>query len=241
MKKNICIYFLIFSCILILICSSCDAKNGSKASDATIASTPTMQSTLQPTTQPTTQPTQDIPSSTITPGKLTYANGIASEEAPKDQIMICNLNAAPTHCQIFNDMSIQFFPSTAFNEVSICCPSYSDNNGTLTFSLYAWMGSYEATVNSQAINSKTFENYADNALLSLKIEEALPDGEYLLVINTPDHTQGVGTWCKTGSFEGQKVYANGGYLIGEQQDEIHVELRVSYINTPNNMYGPVSK
>ena len=208
-------------------------SNGTTA-DATLEATATPNGTsmLEPTEKPEPKPT-------VTPGQLTYAGGIASEEPPKEQIMICDLNGVATHFQIFEDMAIQFFPTTAFTEVSVCCPSYSDNKGTLTFALYSWMGSYEATVSGKALQTKTFENYYDNELLTLKFEEALPDGEYVLVMSTTTGSEGVGAWCKVGSFEGQKVYFDGGVPITDQT-EIHVELRVSYVNTPNNMYGKVS-
>jgi hypothetical protein len=241
--------FLLISicCLCIFVFAACaktddNEAQKSAAPTATFLNEPTatIEATLAPTAAPTLAPTQKpAPKPTVTPGQLTYAGGIASEEPPEEQVMICDLNGAPTHFQIFEDMAIQFFPTTAFTEVSVCCPSYSDSNGTLTFALYAWMGSYEGTVTGGAIQTKTFENYFDNELLTLKFEEALPDGEYLLVMSTTTGSAGVGAWCKAGSFEGQKVYFDGGVPITEQT-ELHAELRVSYVNTPNNMYGKVS-
>ena len=146
----------------------------------------------------------------------------------------------PDSLEIIEDMAIQFFPTTAFTKVSICCPSYSDNNGTLTFSLYSWMGTYEDTMAGKAIKTATFENYRDNELLTLSFDKALPDGEYVLLLSTPDYSDGVGTWCKACSFEGQKIYVDGGGSLPENT-ELHVELRVSYVNTPKNLYGKVSK
>ena len=90
------------------------------------------------------------------------------------------------------------------------------------------------------MKGKTFENYFDNELLTLKFDEALPDGEYVLVMSTTTGSEGVGAWCKAGSFEGQKVYFDGGVPMTEQT-ELHVELRISYVNTPNNLYGKVSE
>ena len=243
--------FLLISicCLSIFVFAACaktDKKEPQKSGAPTAASSnePTADATLEATATPTVAPTLEAtdnsePKPTVTPGQLTYAGGIVSEEPPKEQIMICALDGAATHFQIFEDMAVQFFPTTAFTEVSVCCPSYSDNNGTLTFALYAWMGSYKATVSGKAIQTKTFENYFDNELLTLKFEEALPDGEYVLVMSTTTGSAGVGAWCKAGSFEGQKVYFDGGIPITEQKD-IHVELRVSYVNTPENMYGKVS-
>lgn len=205
----------------------------------------TSQSTAKPTTQPTVQPTvtptkEPVANATVEPGKLTYAGGIVSDMPPKEQVMLCDTNGPATHFQIIEDMAIQFFPTTAFTKVSICCPSYSDNNGTLTFSLYSWMGTYEDTMAGKAIKTATFENYRDNELLTLSFDKALPDGEYVLLLSTPDYSDGVGTWCKACSFEGQKIYVDGGGSLPENT-ELHVELRVSYINTPKNLYGKVSK
>lgn len=247
MEKGFRILLISICCLSIFVFAACaktDDNEAQKSAAPTAAfsnePTATLEATATPNGTSTLEPTEKPePKPTVTPGQLTYAGGIASEEPPKEQIMICDLNGTPTHFQIFEDMAIQFFPTTAFTEVSVCCPSYSDNNGTLTFALYAWMGSYEATVSGKAIQTKTFENYADNALLTLTFEEALPDGEYLLVMSTTTGSAGVGAWCKAGSFEGQKVYFDGGIPITEQT-ELHVELRVSYVNTPNNMYGKLS-
>ena len=206
-----------------------------------VTSQPTAKPTTQPTVQPTVTPTKEpVANATVEPGKLTYAGGIVSDIPPKEQVMLCDTNGPATHFQIIEDMAIQFFPTTAFTEVSICCPSYSDNDGTLTFSLYSWMGTYEDTMAGKAIKTATFENYRDNELLTLSFDKALPDGEYVLLLSTPDYSDGVGTWCKACSFEGQKIYVDGGGSLPENT-ELHVELRVSYVNTPKNLYGKVSK
>lgn len=271
MKNTIRIILAVLVCLVLTFCAACgekdtdsSAKNTAEATleatsettteptleatlDATseatteVTSQPTAKPTTQPTVQPTVTPTKEpVANATVEPGKLTYAGGIVSDMPPKEQVMLCDTNGPATHFQIIEDMAIQFFPTTAFTKVSICCPSYSDNNGTLTFSLYSWMGTYEDTMAGKAIKTATFENYRDNELLTLSFDKALPDGEYVLLLSTPDYSDGVGTWCKACSFEGQKIYVDGGGSLPENT-ELHVELRVSYVNTPKNLYGKVSK
>lgn len=234
MKNTIRIILAVLVCLVLTFCAACGEKD-------TDSSAPTAKPTTQPTVQPTVTPTKEpVANATVEPGKLTYAGGIVSDMPPKEQVMLCDTNGPATHFQIIEDMAIQFFPTTAFTKVSICCPSYSDNNGTLTFSLYSWMGTYEDTMAGKAIKTATFENYRDNELLTLSFDKALPDGEYVLLLSTPDYSDGVGTWCKACSFEGQKIYVDGGGSLPENT-ELHVELRVSYVNTPKNLYGKVSK
>lgn len=241
MKNTIRIILAVLVCLVLTFCAACGEKDTDSSAKNTAANTPSAKPITQPTVQPTITPTKEpVANATVEPGKLTYAGGIVSDMPPKEQVMLCDTNGPATHFQIVEDMAIQFFPTTAFTEVSICCPSYSDNNGTLTFSLYSWMGTYEDTMAGKAIKTATFENYRDNELLTLSFDKALPDGEYVLLLSTPDYSDGVGTWCKACSFEGQKIYVDGGGSLPENT-ELHVELRVSYINTPKNLYGKVSK
>ncbi len=243
MKKTFKFLAFVLVCMLLLLSVAC----GDNEKDTAPSAVPTAAESAVPTEVPTSEPTQTPADNTpapeakptVKPGQLTYAGGILSEEAPQEPIMLCDTTATPNHLQIVEDLAIQFFPSTSFTEVAICCPSYNDNVGTLTFALYAWMGSYESTLAGEAIKTQTFENYNDNALLGLKFEEALPDGEYILLLTTPKASDGVGTWGKIGDFEGQKVYVDGGETLDENSS-FHVELRVTYINTPNNLYGKLS-
>lgn len=238
---------VLIMCVLLIISAACNDSKQNEKEAASSAQSLATEATSSPTETPTNTPeaTASTPKDeeikpTIQPGQLTYAGGILSEEAPKEQAMLCDLTGPAAHYQIIEDMAVQFFPTTAFKEVSVCCPSYNDNRGTLTFSLYAWQGSYGATVNKEAIKTATFADYRDNELLTLSFEEELPDGEYLLLMSTPDYSEGVGVWGKACNFEGQKVYIDGGNPLPEHT-EIHVELRVSYVNLPNNIFGPVSE
>lgn len=251
MRKISKITVFVLAFVFVFLFAAC-GKDENK-SEAVLSVSPTVNNSSQEPTQSPTEDPSSVPTQaptdnkepeseakpTITPGQLTYAGGILSETPPELQVMICDTNGTPTHFQIMEDLAIQFFPSVAFTEVSVCCPSYSDNVGTLTFALYSWMGSYESTLAGDPIKTQTFENYNDNDLLSLKFEEALPDGEYILYMTTPKSSEGVGVWAKIGDFEGQKIYFDAGQMLDENS-RFHVELRASYINTPNNLYGKVS-
>lgn len=79
-----------------------------------------------------------------------------------------------------------------FTKLGVCTASYSNNIGTVIFSLYNWAGDYASTVASTAVLTQTFENFADNATLYLTAPLYLPAGEYLW---TMKHTnEQVGVW-----------------------------------------------
>ena len=79
------------------------------------------------------------------------------------------------------------------------------------------------------------EDYADNALIKLSFDTPLPDGEYIILLTSPEPEKGVGIWTKPANFDGQRVYADGMLL-----DDTSVQMQLTYANTPNNLYGTLS-
>ncbi len=55
------------------------------------------------------------------------------------------------------------------DSVTVLSPGYSDAIGYLTIRVYNWAGSYQATLDSDIIAEKKFENYADNSFLNVDI------------------------------------------------------------------------
>lgn len=68
-------------------------------------------------------------------------------------------------------------------KISALCPSYGENTGSLTFSVYKWNGDYATTIAAMPIVSERFVDYKDNATLMLDLcdtsGKGLAEGEYL--------------------------------------------------------------
>ena len=63
------------------------------------------------------------------------------------------------------------------------CPSFADNEGSFTFSVYKWMGDYDTTVAGMPIVTKDFVNFKDNDYLTFDMTDpsgkGLVEGEYM--------------------------------------------------------------
>ena len=97
------------------------------------------------------------------------------------------------------------------------CPSWSDNKGEITFSVYEWKGNYASSIASTPVVEKTFVDYPDNDTLSvITVTEKHPDGltagDYLFLIHdgVDSSESGVGVWCyPKASDPAMTVYMNG--------------------------------
>ncbi len=102
--------------------------------------------------------------------------------------------------------------------VGVSCPSWSDSEGNLTLSLYAFNKDYETSVSAEPIVKHEFVNYADNAFLGFSFPEGSPlkAGEYVIQASdaVPDDAgeggSGVGIWAQQ-PYAGQRFYENGEY------------------------------
>lgn len=198
----------------------------------------TQKITLAPTENVTSAPTTEVPKPmpTIEPGKETYAGGILSDNAL--DYMFQTTGKTSTHRMLIESIAVQFFATAAFTEVSISCPSYNDNIGTMQFDLYAWQGSYEATLaeGNEPVASTVIVNYMDNAMNKLTLETALPDGEYLIYMTSPHAEEKVGIWAFK-DLEGTpetRLYKDDLEDIG-----FAAELHIKYAKTPNVKAGPL--
>lgn len=207
-------------------------QSASAGTDATEAPAETPKVTDVPTQAPTEKP----PVATIEPGKETYAGGIADEAALQYAFQIPE--GTSQHRMLNESLAIQFFATVAFDGLAISCPSYSDDIGTLVFTLYAWQGTYEDTIapSNKPVAAAEFENYEDNALNQMTFE-ALPDGEYLLYLTTPDAAEQVGIWAMTNSAEKSETRLYADDMIDEG---FACGPTISYVKTPKVKAGPLS-
>lgn len=93
-----------------------------------------------------------------------------------------------------------------FCNISVCCPSYGNSVGSLTLSLYRWMGSVEASRAQKPTARKTFTDFPDNAMLSLEFEP-LSGGEFYWELDGA--AENVGVWMVPTSHEGVVSFLNG--------------------------------
>lgn len=127
-----------------------------------------------------------------------------------------------------DDVGMRFIANASFNMINVACPSWSDDIGNLTFSLYKWDSNFENTITENPIATKTFVNYKDNATLELDFS-AQPSGEYVLLLSNA--VQSVGVWEDTGNVAHSFVYINGAEISAEFQAQI------GYLTVPSVLFG----
>ena len=110
--------------------------------------------------------------------------------------------------------ALRFTADSSFLAIDVHCPSWNNNIGNLTLSLYKWNSTYAATVAGQPIASKTFENFGDNAWLRMDFD-AQGLGEYLWVLSDP--TEVVGVWKNANSQHPATSYFNGSPVSGDYE------------------------
>lgn len=118
----------------------------------------------------------------------------------------------------------RFWATAPFDSLAVSCPSYSDNIGSLTFTLYRWDTGFIQTVNGEALCSETFVDFGDNATLVFDFDELQP-GQYMLVLS--GGKSGVGVWMFSESETGTFIYNNG------LESEGVFTMEISYTSTPD--------
>ena len=114
---------------------------------------------------------------------------------------------------------LQFTADSRFLGIDVHCPSWSNNLGSLTLSLYRWRGAYMTSVASQPIARKTFDDFPDNAWLKLTFEPQ-DSGAYLWVLSNP--TEMVGVWKDENGHHGIQSYFNGRPVMGAYECGIYL-------------------
>ena len=126
-------------------------------------------------------------------------------------------------------VSCRFKATADFDSLILSCPSYSDNVGSLTFSLYKWQDGYKTTVASTPVAVNTYRDFKDNANLTFSFSK-MPAGEYLLALSNGE--KGVGIWAFSESKTGTFLYADG-----TESDGVFT-MTVHYLYTPNQFFSP---
>ncbi|MBE7067440.1 MAG: hypothetical protein E7385_07820 [Ruminococcaceae bacterium] len=139
--------------------------------------------------------------------------------------------------QIEGTFGLQFAVGEPFNRLSIPCPSWSNNVGSLKWTLYKWNGTYNSTISSTAITSYEHVDYPDNATLELKLDTPAQAGEYLLVLEntSADANESVGTWCVSGTVPAIHCYKEGAIFTAKTP-----KLIIDFVGNGTNYFGTLS-
>ncbi len=140
-----------------------------------------------------------------------------------------------TPIQIADTYAVQFHLTVPFDSISVRCPSWSNNQGSLRFDLYKWNESYGETVSGSVLASEEFVDYADNATLQLAFDSPMEKGEYILLITntSADPNEQVGVWA-TEPVEHIRNY------IGGVEGANAASVSVHYIGATESPIGSLS-
>ncbi len=227
-----------FSSLVLCGCSptsdggSTPTKPGSTTAAASKV-TPTQTATVVPTPADPTPTPEPLP--TIQPGTEQYAEGFASETEGIKAYFCENGEGGAGQQPMKNTdtMAVQFFPTTTFEKVGVHCPTWTNLEGHILYmELYAWAGSYTATLATLPVADGEFSDWEDGTEVVLEFDP-LPDGEYLLLLMT-DGVQ-TGVWYQPKEHPSQRAYQSDNVW-----DDASIRMAVYYTKTPNKLYGPLS-
>ncbi len=118
------------------------------------------------------------------------------------------------------DAGMKFTATSNFTSVMAECPSWSNNIGDLTISLYKWDTDYNTSVSGTPIASKKYIDFIDNSRLSVDFS-AQGAGDY--VITLTDARETVGVYKFDQETDGVDSYFNGSPVSGDYMTYIKYE------------------
>lgn len=135
--------------------------------------------------------------------------------------------------------SQRFVAENDWDIFTVACPSFSNNYGSLTLSIYTWQSDYDTTVQVEPLVSKRFVDFADNANLRIFLEEPLAAGEYLFTLSDAEESVGVWQYFQ-GTYEGQ-CYVDGKPMRGNFEARVLYVLNAGPITVPDEYLTPPAK
>ncbi len=118
-----------------------------------------------------------------------------------------------------------------FTKFTICMPTWSDKNTSLTLSIYQWNQDFDTTRKSAPLASRKIENHPDNGHAALEFDE-LPAGEYLLCV---DEFSG----GRLGAWQMDPAVGNGYVYEGVTEKAADWEINVTFSKTPVDAFLPM--
>ncbi|MEN8248854.1 MAG: T9SS type A sorting domain-containing protein [Bacteroidota bacterium] len=116
-----------------------------------------------------------------------------------------------------DNAAMKFTATSSFKSVGMECPSYSNNTGSLTISLYKWNTNYATTIAGTAIASKEYVDFNDNSRLFVDFS-AQPAGDYVIKLSNAKEVVGVYKFDQETS--GVTSYFNGSTVSGDYMSYI---------------------
>lgn len=113
---------------------------------------------------------------------------------------------------------MEFSAVYAFDQIRVLCPSYGNDIGNLTLSIYHKADSYSASVAQTPIATETFVDFPDNADLTLTFDQ-LPAGDYVWELSNA--TELVGVWKFPDDTPETTSYYNGSPISGDYNCKIN--------------------
>ncbi len=126
-----------------------------------------------------------------------------------------NLNTTVTHATA----GMKFTATAPFYGIETLCPSWSDNVGNITLTLYKWNTNYAKSIAGTPVAQQTFVNYNDGANLPLSFSSPLSAGTYVWELSNGTQTVGVSKW--TNGTSTAVSYFNGVQTTGNYNCQIN--------------------
>ncbi len=119
---------------------------------------------------------------------MVSASGTPKEIVTKDSELEPNFSGENNSAYPLNEgetVGIQFSLAADALYVGVGCPSWSNDIGELTVSLYAFDTDYATSVSKDPIVKHTFVDYQDNSYIGFEFTEAAPlkAGEYVIELS----------------------------------------------------------
>jgi len=170
---------------------------------------------------------------------MVSASGTPKEIITKDSELEPNFSGENNSAYPLNEgetVGIQFSLAADALYVGVGCPSWSNDIGEITVSLYVFDTDYATSVSKEPIAKHTFVDYQDNSYLGFEFTDASPlkAGEYVMELSEAfdESGSGVGLWSHK-TYPGQYFYEDGVYNKGLSA-RMYVEFKGE---TPEVPYG----
>ncbi len=118
-----------------------------------------------------------------------------------------------------------------FTKFTVCMPTWSDKNVSLTLSLYRWNRDFDTTRQAAPVATRKIENHPDNGHAELSFDE-MPAGEYLICV---DEFSG----GRLGAWQMDPAVGNGYVYEGATEKAADWEINVTFSKTPVEAFLPV--
>ena len=129
---------------------------------------------------------------------------------------------------------LKFTANSTFYGLQVRCPSWSNNIGNLTLSVYNWNTNYQTSVAQIPVVSQTFVDYNESQPLDLQFAN-LPAGEYVWELSNA--VEVVGVWKFIENTSTTDSYFNGTATTGDYACSIKYVSQGSYSQLTTGSYS----